>query len=212
MGVFDLRPVGQYWIILMELVKGDSLSATPIRDDEVKRLFGSLADAVSHMVQANVVHRDLKPDNIVVRRSDRSPVIVDLGLSVDTTVFDPKAAGFAGSPVFMPPEATDGVITNAFDAYSLGVTAAKVLTGNYPSLPGGIGELFGHKKSGRFREELLAMLRGTDEAVARWIGGLTDDDLKARLAALEDGRAWVTTPTAVGGPTARAKKPWWRFW
>src|SRR5262249_55158379 len=154
MRVFDLRPIGQYWIILMELVVGNSLSSTTVQKDEIKRVFGSLADAVYHMGQSKVVHRDLKPDNIVVRRSDRSAVIVDLGLSVDTNVFDPKDARIAGTPLFMPPEAIDGVITNAFDAYSLGVSAAKVVTGSYPHLPGGLREMFDHKKSGLFREKL----------------------------------------------------------
>ncbi len=219
MGVFDLRPIGRYWIILMELVLGDSLSSTTVQSDETRRVFGALSDAVHHMGQAKVVHRDLKPDNIVIRRTDRSPVIVDLGLSVDMNVFDPKDAGIAGTPLFMPPEAIDGVITNAFDAYSLGVTAATVVTGKHPQLPGGFRGPFGHKKSGLFRERLIAMLRETEQPVANWIGRMIEDDLPARLAALDDGRAWINLTTESDAApdwalprTSPGKKPWWRFW
>ncbi len=175
----------------MELVVGDDLSAAQVQSVEWKRIFGSLADAVHHMSHSNVIHRDLKPHNIIVRRSDRSPVIVDLGLSVDLQVFDPSDAGLAGTPLFMPPEAIDGVITNAFDAYSLGVTAAGVLAKDRPVFSGDMVQLFAAKKSGKFQEQLIASVSGTDGLMGTWIGRLTAHDATVRLAALDEGRAWI---------------------
>jgi eukaryotic-like serine/threonine-protein kinase len=128
MGVFDVRPVGQFWIILMELVQGDRLSDAELDESSLIHCFGGLADAICSMAERQIVHRDIKPDNIVLRRFDRSPVIVDLGLAVDLAVTGPEDRGFAGSPRFMPPEAFNGTVTTSFDAYSLGVTAFDVLT------------------------------------------------------------------------------------
>lgn len=202
MGVFDLRPIGRYWIILMELVAGKNLTHAQIQSHEIEHILGSLSDAVYHMGQAKVVHRDLKPSNVVLRRTDRSPVIVDLGLSVDLNVIDPKDAGFAGTPLYMPPEAFEGLITTAFDSYSLGVTAAQVLTGESPIFPGRLNELYECKRSGSFREALVKMLQGTEEPIANWIGRMTENDLAARLAALDEGREWGKSRSgAVHDPT-----------
>lgn len=187
MRVFDLRPVGDYWIILMELVKGDRLSDASLGAVSLKPLLSALSDAVRCMGASKIIHRDLKPDNIVLRQTDGSPVIVDLGISVDLEVFDPASAVIAGTPLFMPPEAIDGVIDIGFDPYSLGVTATMVVTGVAPRLPGSIHDLFGHKRSGRFRQEIVSILGGVDRSIAEWITALVDNHGAQRLAALHAG-------------------------
>jgi serine/threonine-protein kinase len=139
------------------------------------------------MGASNIVHRDLKPHNIVIRRADGSPVIVDLGISVDLELLDPGSTVIAGTPLFMPPESFDGAIDGAFDPYSLGVTATVAMTGEYPRLSGNIGDLIRHKRSGRFREEIVGMLGGIERSIAEWITALIEDRGAQRLAALHAG-------------------------
>jgi serine/threonine protein kinase len=190
MGVYDLRSVGNYWIILMELVAGQNLAALAKEIREIKRVYGLLCDALLHMGQVNIVHRDIKPENIILRRNDLSPVIVDFGLSVDIRICDLAQIKIAGSPLFMPPEAFDGIITTAFDAYSLGVTAAIAISGRGSELPSGFNQVFRQKRSGTFQKALLAMLEGMDSEISDWIIQLTETELDARHAGLDCGQAW----------------------
>ncbi len=192
MGIFDLRPVGRFWIILMELVQGKSLAQSDISSDKMRSYFGQLADALYLMVNNRIVHRDIKPDNIVLRKIDESPVVVDLGLAVDLSLLDPAEAGIAGTPYFMPPEALNGEISSAFDAYSLGVTAAFTIVKDdyFFSFPGGMAELFRAKASGEFSDRVKDALNNTDSELRNWILNLLSMDTETRLRALQEGRKW----------------------
>lgn len=187
MRVFDLRPVGSCWIILMELVKGQRLSDVGVDTTNLKPLLGALSDAVRFMGASNIIHRDIKPQNIVMRQADSSPVIVDLGISVDLTVFDPPSTVIAGTPLYMPPEALVGTIDTAFDPYSLGVTAAEVATGRLPVPPGTFQDLFRHKQGGQFRQEIMGTLSAVNKPIAEWVSALLDNSSEQRLSALHAG-------------------------
>ena len=191
MSVFDVRPVGSFWIVLMEFIQGDRLTGIDLDDKSAKRCFGQLADAVHLMGQKLIVHRDIKPDNIVVRRSDGSPVIVDLGLAVDLSICAPKEFGVAGSPLFMPPEGFDGMVTTAFDPYSLGVTAFYVLTKGDRVQSKGMRELIDAKRSGEFARDLDMRLRGKSSALRSWIMDLINADQEMRRRALDNAIRWT---------------------
>jgi serine/threonine protein kinase len=194
-GVFDLRPTSQFWIILMELVQGKRLRRSEIgaEPEKVRRCFGQLADALCTMAARNIVHRDIKPDNIVIRRQDGSPVVVDLGVAVDMSVTDLSEAGIAGTPLFMSPEAFRGEITSACDAYSLGVTAVDVVgAGSLMTGYGNAVELIRAKASGKFHDHVLDVIRSTEDAFRAWIVELISDKRESRLKALQEGRKWAS--------------------
>lgn len=192
MAVFDVRPVGNFWIVLMEFVQGSRLRFLKFEDDHKMRVFGQLADAVKWMGSKHIVHRDIKPDNIVVRRADGSPVIVDLGMAVDLAISAPEEFGVSGTPLFMPPEGFDGKVTLSFDAYSLGMTAFEVLVAGLRLGNWDLQGIIAAKKSGEFEREISSHLQGKNQELRLWILDLISADLDKRRLALEKACRWAS--------------------
>ncbi len=127
--------------LAMELVAGPSLRAwlagrsRPLAVEEAVSLVGNLADAVAYAHSRGVVHRDLKPGNVLLRGGQPDdPVLTDFGIArmVDATVA--TASGVTlGTPVYMAPEQGQGQPGDArSDVYALGVILYELLTGAPP--------------------------------------------------------------------------------
>jgi serine/threonine protein kinase len=108
-------------------------SENKLSTDETITLGWKILDAVAALHQAGVVHRDVKPDNIVY--IDGNPKLADIGLITTNS----KNITLAGTQGFMPPEGVDG--TGA-DLYAVGKLLYCSMTGNdvreFPSLPNDI--------------------------------------------------------------------------
>lgn len=97
-----------------------------------------LTDALSHIAALDLVHRDLKPDNIMFRDTGDTPVIVDFGLVRDlnaTSVTASWAMRGPGTPYFASPEQLNNekhLIDWRSDQFGLGVTMIVALTGRHP--------------------------------------------------------------------------------
>lgn len=124
--------------ITMELVRGRTLRDL-IREkgalglDEASRILEGVASAVDYAHSAGVIHRDLKPDNIMI--SDEGIVkVMDFGLAKAAEIPSFTADGASmGTPAYMSPEQVRGEsATRASDLYSLGITAYEMLTGERP--------------------------------------------------------------------------------
>lgn len=93
-----------------------------------------LANALQYAHQHSIVHRDIKPQNILME-SDGTPIILDFGLAkVENTnqLQWTQSGEVLGTPAYMPPEQIDGsvgVIGPASDIYALGMTMYRMLTG-----------------------------------------------------------------------------------
>ena len=132
---------------VMELVKG--LSITEFCDKnkltihERLELFISVCHAVQHAHQRGIIHRDIKPTNILVTLHDGKPIpkVIDFGIAkalnqqlTDKTIFT-RHAQMIGTPVYMSPEQAEmrGVdIDTRTDVFSLGVVLYELLTGTTP--------------------------------------------------------------------------------
>ena len=134
-------------------------------------LLARLAFALAAIHAAGVVHRDLKPDNIVLR-DGASPVVVDFGIAVIDKV--PDLARGAGTLSYMAPEQVRGRRTDLrADLYSLGVIAHELLGAGRPEPPVGRFSLLNdYLRARKIRMRMVA--GGTDRLVA---------DLVARLLA-----------------------------
>ncbi|MFO1078328.1 MAG: bifunctional serine/threonine-protein kinase/formylglycine-generating enzyme family protein [Planctomycetota bacterium] len=146
---------GQSWYA-MEYVPGQTL-ADHCRDrrlavEDRLRLFVQICDGVQHAHQRGILHRDLKPQNVLVREIDGRPVakIVDFGLAQPVDPLQIRATlheaahSIVGTLAYMSPEQADrvdGDLDVRTDVYSLGVVLYELLTGE---LPIGLDELRRH--------------------------------------------------------------------
>jgi tetratricopeptide (TPR) repeat protein len=105
------------------------------------QIFIEIADALSHAHQVGIIHRDIKPGNIMLVKTEEgffAPVLLDFGIAKYDTKDDAEQrltekGSAIGSPLYMSPEQCQGQkITVSADQYSLGCVFFECLTGNPP--------------------------------------------------------------------------------
>jgi serine/threonine protein kinase len=189
--VLRAQRAGHYWVLLMELVHGDELGAVAPASPRV--CFAKLADALTAVAAARLVHRDVKPANVLLRQPDATPVLVDFGLAVDLGSTQPEDdAEVSGTPFFLPPEAwRDARPEPSWDAYALGVTAAVVL-GAAPKFPGDLATIRPAKLNGTFDLALRDSLTDVEDITLRdWAGALVAPEPHCRWTALASAARWL---------------------
>ncbi len=111
---------------------------------ESARIAEAVAEALAHAHARLIVHRDVKPANIILT-TDRVPVLVDFGLGLDEAGAGGGEVGvISGTPAYMAPEQVAGVahrIDGRTDIYSLGVVLYQMLSGRLPFRGSDIREL-----------------------------------------------------------------------
>ncbi len=128
---------------VMAFVDGDNLAKRihdrgPMDPDEVRRILCDVGDALDYAHRQGVVHRDIKPDNILLDGPNGRPMVTDFGIAraiTDGGSARLTATGIAiGTPAFMSPEqsAGDRELDGRSDLYSLGVVAYQMLCGDLP--------------------------------------------------------------------------------
>jgi serine/threonine protein kinase/Tfp pilus assembly protein PilF len=111
------------------------LNGNPMPPREAAHLIETLARAIHAAHQARVIHRDLKPHNILLT-ADGIPKITDFGVARDLDVVSQTESGdLLGTPCYMAPEQANRkgvVLTSAVDVYGLGAILYELLTGRPP--------------------------------------------------------------------------------
>jgi serine/threonine protein kinase len=129
----------------MELVEGPSLAQSrgrPFAAEAAARLGEALADALAYSHARGVLHRDVKPENVLLA-ADGRPNLMDFGIakSEDSSVRT-KTGFLVGSPAYVSPEQLSGTpLDGRTDVYSLGTTLFELLAGRLPFRSRGIEDL-----------------------------------------------------------------------
>jgi eukaryotic-like serine/threonine-protein kinase len=132
--VFDAIEHEGAVLLVMEYVDGPSLARRmgdgPLPPDEALAILRPLAGAVDHLHAQGVIHRDVKPANVMLDHEDRVK-LTDLGIASAAQATGITTTGtILGTPAYMAPELFDGDrATDAADVYSVAAIAFEMLTG-----------------------------------------------------------------------------------
>ncbi|WP_204103672.1 MULTISPECIES: protein kinase [Spirulina sp. CCY15215] len=129
--------------LVQEYIQGEMLNQQLqqqgiFSESHVRDLLINLLPTLNYIHDRGIIHRDIKPNNIIVRSADRKPVLIDFGAVRETmgTVVTPSGTPTSsiviGTPGFMPSEQGIGRPVFSSDLYSLGLTAIYLLTGKIP--------------------------------------------------------------------------------
>ena len=132
---------------VMAYVSGDNLAKRlhergVLTVDETRKVLREVADALAYAHDRGVVHRDIKPDNILLDQTSGRPLVTDFGIArAMDSEGDSRltATGMAiGTPAYMSPEQAAGEreIDGRSDLYSLGILGYQMLTGEPPFVAG----------------------------------------------------------------------------
>jgi serine/threonine protein kinase len=134
--VFDVGEEDERPYIVMEHVDGGTVAdringrSRSLPNAEALRLLGQLCDGLGHAHSKKLVHRDIKPQNLLLRESDGCLKITDFGIAraAEETTRLTRPGKVIGTDRYMAPEQlADGKITPAVDIYACGVVADELL-------------------------------------------------------------------------------------
>lgn len=137
--VYDVHDEGDEPWIVVELLEDSAMdriaSAGPFAPRDAARIVGSVLDALQHAHDHGVVHRDVKPENVLLDARGE-PRLADFGVARTPDGARTRPGTEIGTPTFMAPEAGADVDGRA-DVYSAGATLYVLLTGRAPPSAGG---------------------------------------------------------------------------
>jgi eukaryotic-like serine/threonine-protein kinase len=196
----------------MPFVKGESLQQRlsrpePLPAAEACRLLAEVADALAYAHAHGVVHRDVKPANIMI--SGDHAVLVDFGVAqAMSAAVDGEPAGvgpLVGTRQYMAPEQfTDSIqVDGRADVYALGVVVYEVLTGKLPDDGYDLTPSGGRRR--RASKSLAVLRPDVPRELSALVGRALASQVESRLATAEELRDGLARAA-----TARARPVWLR--
>ncbi len=120
--------------LVLEYIEGENLarelaSTATFSESNIRKLLKDILPVLAYLHDRQMIHGDIKPENIIRRRSDNRLVLVDFGEGSGSTGISCGTLGpVSGSAEYAAPEQTKGQATSSSDLYSLGVTCIYLLT------------------------------------------------------------------------------------
>lgn len=207
-GVTDVGLVDGLPYLVMDLCEGESLAALLGREgaltiETLVDVALPVADALHAAHLAGVVHRDLKPDNILLTRAhtgELHPVVLDFGISKveDSRAQLTRTHAFMGTPSYMSPEQARGGkhVDGRSDQFSLGLILHECATGHRAVDGGAMLEIV-HRIAQRDFPQLGALRPDLPETLLKVVGRMTEVEPATRFPTLrEAGRALLPLASA----------------
>ncbi|MEM6402576.1 MAG: serine/threonine-protein kinase, partial [Cyanobacteria bacterium P01_D01_bin.116] len=203
----------EQFYLVQEYIEGQTLTQKfqqqgKISESTVKEILIYILPVLEYIHAKRIVHRDIKPDNIIIRNKDGKPILIDFGAVKETMGTTVTVSGNStrsiviGTPGFMPSEQTAGRPMFASDLYSLGLTAIYLLTGKIPqelSTDPGTGELMWRQHALNVTPSFATILDKAIHPSARD----RYSTAKEMLQALQDGATPINAVTEISiAPTA----------
>lgn len=129
---------GKNFFFVQEWIEGSTLSEKHqkegnLSEEQVEKILRELLPVLDYIHGRKIIHRDIKPDNIILRASDGKPVLIDFGIFKEVNnINGGNKTVPLGTPGYMAPEQAAGYPVPSSDLYSLGLTAIFLLTGKTP--------------------------------------------------------------------------------
>jgi hypothetical protein len=205
--IYAVRDTDQLLFFVMKLIEGRPLDCIikdtgPLPIPMIEAIIGQVAEALGYAHRKGIVHRDVKPGNILID-DEGWCVVTDFGIAKVKEGSNLTSSGtMIGTPSYMSPEqCLAGAVTGASDQYALGVVAYEMLTGKVP-FPGGtmMAVMYAHVHTPPQPIEELRpdCPRPLAEAVMRMLGKEPED----RFPTVEDAAAAIgAQPLAYDDPT-----------
>ncbi|MFV0512372.1 MAG: protein kinase domain-containing protein [Jhaorihella sp.] len=191
--------------LLMDYVEGPGLERRlkqgPMPADELLVICRRVAEGLEAAHARNIVHRDLSPDNIILRGGDPAQaVIIDFGIAKDTNPGAETIIGneFAGKYAYAAPEQLNGQTDARSDIYSLGALLLANFRGAAPDMGRNPMQVVEQKKR-------PLDTAGVPEPLKTLIDRMTDPDPRTRMQSASEVLAFLDNPgtgTATGAPAA----------
>src|ERR1700749_3881559 len=204
--VLDADVTGEFPYIVTRFVTGPTLDEMvrtrgPLSGPGLRRLAHGMAEALTAIHTAGVVHRDLKPGNVML--TDDRPIVIDFGIAQTGDATRLTQTGLVmGTPGYLAPEVIEGEpSTPASDVHSWGSTMAFAATGHLPFGGGSYETIFYRIISGR------ADLSGVPAALARAPSHRPSASWLSAQAVTLDMSAGTATATYNGVPVTETQYP-----
>ena len=214
--VHDFGETDGYTYIVMPFVESGSL-ADLLQDDEpmslaqIDRIIAQVGDALDYAHSQGVVHRDVKPSNILVDQRGNC-MLTDFGIAriVEGTAAFTRTGGMIGTPAYMSPEQIlGGTVDGRGDIYSLGIVLYEMATGRPPfraETPPAILVKHLHDPLPSPREFNPSLPEGVERVILKALAKDPDDRFQTANEMATAFRVAAVTPApapaaeAVGGP------------
>ena len=206
--LFEFNHHAGHYYFSMEFLPGGTLSQKiqqGIEPDRALSIARRIAEALAHAHQRNIIHRDIKPQNVLFRQDD-TPVLSDFGIAkvVDTEATNLTQLGMViGSLRYMSPEqAASKPLDARSDLYSLGIVLYEMLTKTTPYQPSDIFNLAMLLGTGQI-PALPEELRRFQPLLNRLLALQPDDRFASAehlIRALDQFRGGQTAPLAASLP------------
>jgi eukaryotic-like serine/threonine-protein kinase len=202
--VLDVARSGTPYLV-MELVDGETLATRlrrgPLLETEVVELGLQLSDVLAHVHAVGLVHRDVKPRNIVFERATGQVRLVDFGIALGPADAVKGAGGEGTLPYAAPEQLAADPVDGRADLYALGCVLYECLGGE-PPLPGSDLPVTPERLSGP-----TAKQNPISRELAQVLAKLLATDRRERYARAEDLAAALAEIQAVEEPSKRSDRP-----